>query len=222
MTLVVLAGGQSRRMGRDKALLPVGSSTAAGAPDFARGSTSAVLARSYKPRASGEPKARPLTLLEATIGPLAELFDEILIGVSPGQRIPHPPGRIVEDETAGQGPLRGILTGLRAARNQACFVLACDMPGLSVGVIRKIARASNDVDIAIAVTGSSLKEPLLGVFKKSVIPAIENLLVNGKRSVLDLFVHVRMREVLVAPGEIPPNINTPEEYEELLERIAAS
>jgi len=37
-------------------------STAAGAPGIARGSTSAVLARGYKPRASGEPKARPLTL----------------------------------------------------------------------------------------------------------------------------------------------------------------
>jgi hypothetical protein len=31
------------------------------APGFTRGSTSAVLARGYKPRASGEPKARPLT-----------------------------------------------------------------------------------------------------------------------------------------------------------------
>ena len=36
-------------------------STAAGAPGLAGGSTSAVLAREYKPRASGEPKARPLT-----------------------------------------------------------------------------------------------------------------------------------------------------------------
>jgi (E)-4-hydroxy-3-methylbut-2-enyl-diphosphate synthase len=36
-------------------------SAAAGAPGFARGSTSAVLARGYKPRASGERKARPLT-----------------------------------------------------------------------------------------------------------------------------------------------------------------
>ena len=30
-------------------------------PGLARGSTSAVLARGYRPRASGEPKARPLT-----------------------------------------------------------------------------------------------------------------------------------------------------------------
>jgi molybdopterin converting factor small subunit len=47
------------------AALPV--STAAGAPGFARGSTSAVLARGYKPRASGEPKARPLTGLETAL-----------------------------------------------------------------------------------------------------------------------------------------------------------
>ena len=38
-------------------------STAAGAPGFARGSTSAILTRVYKPRASGEPKARPLTVI---------------------------------------------------------------------------------------------------------------------------------------------------------------
>jgi hypothetical protein len=31
-------------------------------PGLTRGSTSAVLARGYKPRASGEPKARPLTV----------------------------------------------------------------------------------------------------------------------------------------------------------------
>jgi len=48
--------GKVRKVG-----LSTGSSTAAGAPGFARGSTSAVLARGYKPRASGEPKARPLT-----------------------------------------------------------------------------------------------------------------------------------------------------------------
>jgi len=182
MTLVVLAGGQSRRMGRDKALLPVG----------------------------------PSTLLNATIGPLVELFDEILIGVSLGQRILHPPGRLVEDEVAGQGPLRGILTGLRAARNEACFVLACDMPGLPASVARKIARASKDAEIAIAVSVRTLKEPLLGIYKKSVIPVIESLLAGGKRSILDLFDRVPTTEVRLASEDIPPNINTPAEYAALI------
>ncbi len=178
MTLIVLAGGRSRRMGRDKALLSAG----------------------------------PETLLAATVRPLADFFDEILIGVSPGQRIPHPPGRVVADEIAGQGPLRGILTGLRAARNEACFLLACDMPGLRATVVRKIARASKDAEIAIAVSERALKEPLLGVYKKTLIPVIESLLAHGQRSVLALFDRVRTGEVFLDPGDIPPNINTPTDF----------
>jgi len=45
------------------------SSAAAGAPGFTRGSTSAVLARGYKLRASDEPKARPLTPKFAVVHP---------------------------------------------------------------------------------------------------------------------------------------------------------
>ncbi len=44
-----------------------GDSTAAGAPGFARGSTSAVLDRGLYPRASGEPEARPLIWVDAGI-----------------------------------------------------------------------------------------------------------------------------------------------------------
>ena len=184
MTLVVLAGGQSRRMGSPKAILPVGLST----------------------------------LIEETIRPVTGEFDEILIGVSPGQSIPHPPGRLVEDAVAGQGPLRGILTGLSAARNDACFFLACDMPGLSLGVVRKIAGRSAGVDVAIAVTEPDLKDPLLGVYKKSVIPEIEALLAAGERSVLALYARIRWNEVVLKPDEIPPNINTQEEYDAWIKR----
>ena len=44
-----------------------GSSTAAGASGFARGSTSAVLARGYKSRASGESKTRPPTFSRLSV-----------------------------------------------------------------------------------------------------------------------------------------------------------
>ncbi|MCX6563221.1 MAG: hypothetical protein NTU60_06400, partial [Candidatus Aminicenantes bacterium] len=53
-----LKAGKSETSG-----VPSVAATAAGAPGITRGSTSAVLARGYKPRASGEPKARPLTRL---------------------------------------------------------------------------------------------------------------------------------------------------------------
>jgi molybdopterin-guanine dinucleotide biosynthesis protein A len=152
------------------------------------------------------------TLLEETVRPLEKFFDEILVAVSPGRPVPPLPWRSVSDEVAGEGPLRGILTGLRNARNEACFVLACDAPGLSAAVVRKIAAASDGVDIAVAVTAGGLKEPLLGVYRNSVIPGIEALLRSGERSILPLFDRVRTRAVELDRGEVPANINTPEEY----------
>jgi molybdopterin-guanine dinucleotide biosynthesis protein A len=184
MTLAVLAGGNSRRMGRDKAFLPVGQAT----------------------------------LIEETVRPLEKHFDEVLVAISPGQPVPPLPWRTVEDEVSGQGPLRGILTCLRNARHGACFVLACDAPGLSTAVISKIVSASDGADIVVAVTNGGLKEPLLGVYRKSVIPEIEALLSSGERSILPLFTRVKTREVRLESADIPANINTPEDYRILAEK----
>lgn len=178
MTLAVLAGGQSRRMGRDKAFLPYGRST----------------------------------LIEETVRPLEKLFNEVLVVVSPGQDVPSLSWRTAADDVSGEGPLRGILTGLRNARNEAVFILACDAPGLSAAVVQKIAAASAGADIAIVVTYGGLREPLLGVYRKSVVPDIEALLRSGERSILPLFGRVKMREVPFERRDIPANINTPEEY----------
>lgn len=181
MTLAVLAGGRSRRMGRDKAFLPLGRST----------------------------------LIEETVRPLEQLFDEVLIAVSPGQAAPPLPWKTVEDDVAEEGPLRGILTGLRSARNEACFILACDAPGLTVPVARKIIAASEGADIAVAVTDGGLWEPLLGVYRKSVILEIEMLLGSGERSILPLFRRVITREIMLTLPEIPANVNTPDDFRAL-------
>ena len=158
------------------------------------------------------------TLLEATVRPLEGLFDEVLIVVSPGQAVPPLDWRTVEDDAAGEGPLRGILTGLKNARHEACFVLACDTPGLSPGVIHQIVAASSGADIAVAATDRGFKEPLLGLYRKSVIPEIETLLRAGERSILPLFDRVRTHEVLLESAVLPANINTPGEYRALARR----
>lgn len=185
MTLAVLAGGMSRRMGRDKAFLPFG----------------------------------PATLLEATVRPLEGMFGEVLIVISPGQSTPSLPWRTVADDVAGEGPLRGILTGLRNAGHDACFVLACDTPGLSPEIAGKIAAASAGADIAVAA-GRGLREPLLGVYRKSVIPEIEALLGGGQRSVQPLFDRVRTRAVFLEDPDLPVNINTPGDYRAMAGRKA--
>jgi len=186
MTLLVLAGGESRRMRRDKASLPVPGGT----------------------------------LVDLVATPLAGMFEEAIVCVAAGVSRPRSRGayRLEEDEAAGQGPLRGILTGLRAAAHDACFVIACDMPGADPASVRAIVRASKGRDIAVAETPAGLCEPLFGVYRKNAIPVIEGLLAEGKKSVLTLHARMRVRRLKLAAARLPANINTPRDLRAYLKK----
>jgi molybdopterin-guanine dinucleotide biosynthesis protein A len=206
MTVLVLAGGRGRRMRAEKARLAVGDRT----------------------------------LLEHVLGQVGPSFDEVLISVTPGQMLPplshaessrprrqaspsRSPAsrlRVVPDETPGLGPIGGVLAGLRAARNDACAVVACDIPDVDLALLRSLARAAAKVDVAVPVGPSGLYEPLFAVYRRSVIPEIEALLGSGERSLLPLYSRLSTAVVRFAdPGRIP-NLNTRADYEAYLGSIA--
>jgi molybdopterin-guanine dinucleotide biosynthesis protein A len=206
MTAIVLAGGRSRRMKEDKAGLNVGGKT----------------------------------LLERVLSQVGPYFDEVLVSVSPGQKpayavaaaIPRrpesetrsdgspPAPRSVEDEAPGLGPLGGILSALKSAANEACAVVACDIPEIDVGFLRSLARAAKDFDIAVPVGPSGLREPLFAVYRKTIIPEIESLLKTGERSILPLYRTCRTAVVRFDdPGRIR-NLNTRADYSAYLRSIS--
>jgi molybdopterin-guanine dinucleotide biosynthesis protein A len=205
MTAIALAGGRSRRMRADKAGLAVGD----------------------------------LTLLEHVLGQLEPYFEEILVSVSPGQTIGlearYEAGtrvrgkrtairrslkpRVVEDETPDQGPLGGILAGLKAAANEACAVVACDIPDIDIPLLRSLARAAGNVDIAVPVGPAGHFEPLFAVYRKPVVPEIEALLRNGERSILPLFGRCRTVVVRLDDAAWLRNLNTREDYRSYLRTL---
>jgi len=206
MTAIVLAGGRSRRMKADKAGLDVGGKT----------------------------------LLERVLGQIAPFFDEVLVGISPGQKLAPPSGagvsplrrqddparaprsafRVIEDETPGVGPLGGILAGLMAARNEACAVVACDIPDIDIALIRSLARAARDADIAVPVGPTGLHEPLFAVYRQSVVPQIEAILAGGERSILPLYERTRTAFVRFEDSGRIRNLNTRADYESYLRSLA--
>jgi molybdopterin-guanine dinucleotide biosynthesis protein A len=203
MTAVVLAGGRGRRMKADKARLEVGGRT----------------------------------LLEHVLGQLEPYFEDILVSVSPGQAIglknllgKGPSGRTtpaairakakfrtVEDEIPGLGPLGGILAGLKAAANDACAVVACDIPDINVPLLRSLARAAGDVEIAVPVGPAGYFEPLFAVYRKCTVPEIEALLQAGERSIIPLFGRCRTAVLRLADAAWLLNLNTRADYREYLE-----
>jgi molybdopterin-guanine dinucleotide biosynthesis protein A len=207
MTAIVLAGGRGNRMKADKASLDIGGKT----------------------------------LLEHVLGQVEPLFDEILVSVSPGQaeaitrrsgevgRRRLKPGapaassadrvRFVEDETPGLGPIGGLLAGLKAARNEACLVVACDIPEVPSPLLRSLARAARDVEIAVPVDPAGHHEPLLAGYKRSVVGAIEALLARGDRSLLPLYKECRTTFVPLGQKLRLRNLNTRADYKSYIRSI---
>jgi molybdopterin-guanine dinucleotide biosynthesis protein A len=74
---------------------------------------------------------------------LAPLFAEVLIaaGSPTPERGPFP-ARALYDETPGQGPLGGLVAGLKVARTPWVFMVACDMPTLDPRVIAHVSTAT--------------------------------------------------------------------------------
>jgi molybdopterin-guanine dinucleotide biosynthesis protein A len=191
MTVVVLAGGRGSRMKADKAALAVGG----------------------------------MTLLEHVLAQVAPYFDEVIVSLSPGQNAPYLSGarpsrplriRPVHDETPGLGPIGGLLAGLKAARNEAVAIVACDIPDIPVPILRSLARAAAGAEIAVAVDPAGHYEPLFAVYQRSVVGRIESLLARGERSLLPLYETARTAVVQLNEALRLRNLNTRADYEAYL------
>ena len=193
---LVLCGGRSTRMGRDKATLPFG----------------------------GEP------LLARVVRLLAPAVEEVVVVARPGQDLPVLPVPVVvaRDEVADEGPLRGLAAGLRAARTDALYATATDVPLLRRAVVDLLFARLEGASVAVAEAEGFL-HPLAAVYRRAVLPEVEALLAAGARRPADLFARVETVRVgeadlrAVDPAlEALANLNTPEAYEAALARLARS
>ena len=213
MTAIVLAGGKSSRMGRDKAGLAIGPRTliehvlAQLEPRFDEVVVSVSKGQSLPPGAL-RPDCRPQAPIGERVAGAARLVR--------ADRV-----RVVEDDLIGLGPLVGIRAGLRAAANQSCAVFACDIPEIDFTQLRLLVRAAvrQGAEIAVPRGPSGRFEPLFAVYRKSVVPAIDALLAEETRTVISLFDRCRTTVVQLQDDRWLRNINTPSDYRSYLNSL---
>lgn len=180
-TAVILAGGESQRMGLDKSMLPV--------------------------------DGRPL------IGHIADqlaFFPERLIGSSDAARYAFLQIPVVPDRQPGRGPLMGILACVDRAGHELSFVTGCDIPTLDAHFVLSLLARAQGADIVMPRLPDGRLEPLLAVYRKTVVPVAEAVLARGGRRIVELLDHLRVHYV---SGEAPAwyrNLNTVEDYQEWL------
>ena len=195
ITVVILAGGLSRRMGRDKAVEPFG-----GEP----------LIRRVIRRASNAVGAAEVVVVVAS----QERADALPLEAS------H---RTAVDVFPDCGSLGGIYTGLDAARTDWVLVTACDMPFLSAPLLAYMAGLRDGVD-AVVPEIDGRPEPTHAFYSRDCRSAIEKKLRAGELKISGFFEDVTVRwvpesEVRQFDPEMLSffNINRPEDLARALE-----
>src|SRR5690606_38783426 len=113
------------------------------------------------------------TLVERAAAVLAEVSGEVLLASGPSERYGDLGLARVADDPELQGPAAGIVAALESGGAEWVLVLACDMPRVSgrlVSALLACARA-RDLD-ACLLAGERGEEPLCGVYRRTVAPAM--------------------------------------------------
>jgi len=149
---LLLAGGQSRRMGRDKAALP----TDEGVPLW----------------------LRTFQLLKEL---LPESYVSLRPGQTlPQHDAEYAP--VLVDRARSTGPLSGILTALASQRDTAWFVLACDLPLLDKATLQFLLENRQQHKLATAYRSArdGLPEPLCAIYEPAAYPRLKGRLAEDR------------------------------------------
>ena len=169
---IVLCGGRSSRMGQPKALLPVGNEV----------------------------------MLQRIVRLLSSVVEPIVVVASADQELPELdfPGcdiRIAHDPVAYRGPLAGLAVGLATLGTDvdAVYASACDAPLLQPAFVQAMIAALGEAEVAVPFDGH-YHHPLAAVYRSSVLPMIEELLVADRLRPLFLYKLCHTIEVPTEPS----------------------
>lgn len=155
--------------------------------------------------------------IDLIIDTLKSLFNEIIIVTNDNNIFREFNDLvIVEDVVRGHGPLGGIYTGLKAAASNMVFFIACDMPFLHNGLIKKICKSSmeGNFDCFVPYAEEGI-EPLCAIYSKAVLPRLKKALSAKDLSIRSFLKQCNCKYIEVKPDEKPSffNINTIEDLE---------
>ncbi len=161
---IVLCGGSSRRMGRDKASLPFGGAS--------------LLAQTVcliRPCV-----AQVVVVARSTAQQLPE--DVKKLGIA-----------IACDRRPGNGPLEAVAAGWAALPTDtaAALVCGCDTPLVRSALVERLFRRVTGFDAVVPMVGERV-HPLLAVYARQSRPFVHQCLQQDKRSMRDLLQRIRV------------------------------
>lgn len=134
-----------------------------------------------------------------------------------GKRCPVP---VTPDRFPEKGPLGGLESCLRRAKQEKCLVLGVDIPLIPVTELENLLSASEKSESAVTVLKhGDRKEPLIAVYHRDLADGIREEITQGKGKVFGFLDKIGYTVYeCKAPEQYMTNVNTPEIYIQIKER----
>jgi molybdopterin-guanine dinucleotide biosynthesis protein A len=127
---------------------------------------------------------------------LFEVCEEVIVVLAPDAEEPRMPPDVqvvfARDPIEGEGPLRGLSTGLDVANAGWVVLAGGDMPDLEPAVLREMLRAARETGVvAVTLSDGGRERPLPSVLRTApAAEAVGVLLGAGRRRLRDLLAAV--------------------------------
>jgi molybdopterin-guanine dinucleotide biosynthesis protein A len=163
---------------------------------------------------------------------LGQVVSPLVVVAAPEQELPPLPSGIIltHDEREGRGPLEGLAAGLKALPPDvdAAYATSCDVPLLVPAFVSRMIQLLGDQQIAVPEC-DGFCHPLSAVYRREVLPVVEQLLAKDRLRPMFLFDQVTTRRVTAEKlVDIDPelatlqNCNYPEDYQRALRAAGIS
>ena len=196
---IILCGGQSRRMGRDKGSLIIKDKP---------------MIKYILSTLNNEIDEAIIVLNDS------ERIDKYTEFINPNDydyKI-----KFVEDKIKNKGPISGILTGLENITTEYAIVFPCDNPFISKNTIQTLfSEITENLQAVVPYHDPENKlktsEPLHSIYNKNIIPIINELIIKDSLHIKGIIEKIETKYVLIDNKKILKkefrNLNRPEDLE---------
>lgn len=173
---------------------------------MARHGVTGVLLVGGASRRFGSPKALARfgdqTLAERAYRVLGTACESVIAVGKTADELPLP-FPVVDDRSDIRAAMIGLAAGLRTATTDLCLVLPVDLPHMTSDALLLLADGAEGVDASVPQTG-----PLPGVFRRSILPVVEERIEGHDFALHRLLGELRTR-VVELDESLLQNVNEP-------------
>lgn len=153
-SLLIIAGGKSSRMGRDKRFLSYDGE--------------GLLERLAR-RAAALPFAERCLCVEERTPALQDIAERY--GLT-----------LVEDGVQGRGPMEGLMRGLSKIEAGYALAVSCDMPFLELAELRPLLKAAEEGSCQAVLPRAGRRQPLAALYHRTMAARFAEALARGSAS----------------------------------------